>query len=120
MADTTFEMIKTIDTAKFASNVVKEQYDALRELISALLLLDGFKTKGEGAHKLMIQYLGKSYKQFSEFEISILDDLRITRNRIAYNGFFVTADYLEINGAVIQLIIAKLKEIINNKLTNRS
>ena len=69
MVETTLEMIDTIDSTKFTSHVVKEYYEAIRELITVILLLDGYKT--------------------------LIDDLRIIRNKISYNGFFVTDDYLE-------------------------
>ena len=57
MVDTTIEMIKLIDITKFSSNITKEYYDAIRELISVVLLLDGYETYGEGAHKKLIEYL---------------------------------------------------------------
>jgi hypothetical protein len=95
MADTTVEMIKIIDISKFSSNVTKEYYDVIRELISVVLLLDGYKTHGEGAHNRLIEYLKSRYDKFNEHEISLIDDLRVTRNRIAYDGFFVEKDYVE-------------------------
>lgn len=93
MADTTIEMIKVVDIDKFSSNVTKEYYDVIRELISVVLLLDGYKTYGEGAHRRLVEYLQSNYKEFDESEISLIDDLRITRNKIAYDGFFVEKDY---------------------------
>lgn len=44
MVDTTLAMIKTIDKESFPSNVTKEYYDVIRELMSVIMLLDGFKT----------------------------------------------------------------------------
>ena len=41
------------------SNITKEYYDLIRELISVVLLLDGYKTYGEGAHKKLIEYLNQ-------------------------------------------------------------
>ena len=46
MVDTTLEMIKVIDINKFSSNVTKEYYDAIRELMGVVLLLDGYKIYG--------------------------------------------------------------------------
>ena len=117
MVDTTIEMIKVIDAGKFSSNVTKEYYDVIRELLSVILLLDGYKTYGEGAHKKLIEYVQSNYKEFSEYSISLIDDLRITRNKIAYDGFFVDKDYIDRKNKDIQEIIDKLKKIINEKLT---
>lgn len=114
MVETTLEMIKTIDKIKFPSNVMKEYYEIIRELISIVLLLDGYKTQGTGAHKMMIDYLAKNYEEFSSYEISFLNDLRMLRNKIAYDGFFVKEDFVTRNTGKIQEIITKLKSIINN------
>ncbi len=116
MVETTLEMIATVDSRKYPSNVLKEYYEVIRELITVILLLDGFKTQGEGAHKKLIEYIGKNYGEFKGHEISLMDDLRIVRNRIAYNGFFVTDEYLERKNKEILAIIEKLKVIIYKKL----
>ena len=116
MVDTTIEMIKVIDVNKFSSNVTKEYYDIIRELISVILLLDGYKTYGEGAHKKLVEYLEANYKEFNEYEISLIDDLRITRNKIAYDGFFVDKSYIRRKIKDIQEIIIKLKKIIKKKI----
>ena len=116
MADTTIEMIKGIDINKFSSNVTKEYYDTIRELISIVLLLDGYKIYGEGAHKKLIEYLQSNYKEFNEYEIFLLNDLRIKRNKITYDGFFVDKDYIKKKIKDIQKIITKLQKIIKKKI----
>ena len=57
MAVITLKMIETIDKTKFPSNIVKEYYDVIRELMSSILLLDGYKLIGENAHKNLIDYI---------------------------------------------------------------
>ena len=116
MADTTINMIKVIDMAKFSSNLTKEYYDVIRELISVVLLLDGYKTYGEGAHKKLVEYIKSKYGEFEEYEILLIDDLRITRNKIAYDGFFVDKSYIEQKIKDINKIIAKLQSIIKKKI----
>ena len=100
----------------FPSNITKECYEIIRELISILLLLDGYKTYGEGAHKKLIEYLKANYKEFGEHEISLIDDLRNIRNKIAYDGFFVERDYVERKLKGINEVIGKLKTAVNKKL----
>ena len=116
MVDTTIEMIKVIDITKFSSNITKEYYDVIRELISVVLLLDGYKTYGEGAHKRLIEYLQAKISGFSEYEILLIDELRVTRNKVAYDGFFVGGDYIKRKIKNIQKIISKLKGLIKKKL----
>lgn len=115
MVETTLEMMKSIDKIKFPSNVTKEYYEIIRELISIILLLDGYKSIGEKAHKRQIEYLESNYKEFDKAEITLIDDLRITRNKIAYDGFFVKESYVDRKLVDIFKIIKKLKEIINKK-----
>lgn len=116
MVETTIEMINNLDVDKFPSNITKEYYEVIRELLSIVLLLDGYKTYGEGAHKKLIEYIEKNYKEFSKYEISLIDSLRNTRNKISYDGFFVDKDYIERKKKDIAMIIQKLKEIIRKKL----
>ena len=116
MVETTIEMINNLDTGKFPSNITKEYYEVIRELLSIVLLLDGYKTYGEGAHKKLIEYVEKNYKEFSKYEISLIDNLRNIRNKIAYDGFFVEKDYIERKKKEINIIIKKLKEIVKKKL----
>ena len=117
MVNSTLEMIKELDSHKYPSNVTKEYYESIRELISVIALLDGFKTQGEGAHKELIDYLKENYHSFNEQEINLVDDLRNKRNRIAYDGFFVNEEYIERNNNLIIKVITKLKTIIKERLT---
>ena len=116
MVETTLEMIDTIDPKRFPSHVVKEYYEVIRELITVILLLDGYKTHGEGAHKKLIEYIEKNYSEFKVHDIMLIDDLRIIRNKISYNGFFVTDDYLERKRKDILMLIDNLRIIIYKKL----
>jgi hypothetical protein len=116
MVETTLEMINTIDSKRFSSHIVKEYYEVIRELVTVILLLDGYKTYGEGAHKKLIEYIEKNYREFGGHEISLIDDLRVIRNKIAYNGFFIADDYLERKNKDILALINKLKIIIYKKL----
>ena len=116
MVETTLEMISHIDKAKFPSNAIKEYYEVIRELISIILLLDGYKAAGEGAHKKQIEYLEANYKEFTKSEIAFIDELRVTRNRVAYDGFFVKESYVERKSSNIFELIDKLKVIIGKKI----
>ena len=62
IANNTIEMIDSLDQKKFVTLITRDYYEVLRELMAALLLLDGFKTEGEGAHKKLIEYLSITYK----------------------------------------------------------
>jgi len=116
MIDITLEMINEINISKYSSNVVKEYYNIIREAMSIILLIDGYKTYGEYAHKDLIDFLKLNYKQFVDFEINLINNLRIIRNKISYDGFFVKKDFIFENQAHIQKIINKLRKLINQKI----
>ena len=116
MVNITLEMIKLIDKNKFPSNVIKEYYEVIRELISIILLLDGYKAIGEKAHKKQIEYLESKCKEFNKPEIMLIDELRIIRNRISYDGFFIKNNYVNRRYKEIKEIIIKLKSIVNKKI----
>ncbi|MBW3019643.1 hypothetical protein KY329_05695 [Candidatus Woesearchaeota archaeon] len=113
MVDTTLSMISTINL-KYSSNIIKEYYEVIRELITTILLLDGYKTYGDGAHKTAIDYIAK---YLTTEEILFIHHLRILRNRIAYEGFFVTEDFLKRKKKFICKIVNKLRKTVNDKLS---
>ncbi len=115
MALQTYLMIKTIDESKFSSNIVKEYYDIIRQFIDIILLLDGYKTYGEGAHEECISFAYTQGK-LNTTEYILANDLRKLRNKIAYEGFFVNYDYLKRNKKAIDELINKLKNVVEKEL----
>lgn len=116
MSRTSGDMIATIDRKRFPSNILVEYYDVMRQLMTAILLLDGYKTKGEGAHRQLIEYLGANYREFSEYDVHLLEELRTLRNRIEYDGFFITGEYLERKMKDITDIISRLEKTVARRL----
>jgi len=107
------ERIKSQDKIKMASLIISDYYEIIKELITAVLLIEGYKTLG---HKELIEYIKENHKIFSMHEISFLDNLRIIRNRISYEGFKVETSYLIRNEAMFKLIIDKLNDIVGREL----
>jgi len=107
------ENIKRINKKEFTTLLVEDYYEIIKELITAIMSADGYKTL---SHELLIGYIEKFHKEFSAFEISIMDQLRRTRNDIAYRGIMISQEYLERNERDILRIIHKLKEIVNQKI----
>lgn len=62
----------------------------------------------------LIEYIG-STGLLKQDELSLVGDLRVIRNRISYDGFFVESDYLERNLGKIETIVSTLKEKIKKK-----
>jgi len=107
------DRIKAQDKEKMSALIVADYYEIVKELITAVLLIDGYKTL---SHKDLIDYLKEKYKEFSSHEFSILDDLRVLRNRVAYDGFFIDFSYLKRNEGNFKIIINKLELLVERKL----
>ena len=101
------------DKKEFASLVVEDYYEIIKESITALMAVDGYKTL---SHEVLVGFLKNFYRQFTEEEIFLIDQLRILRNKIAYKGFFINYDYLKRNEPKIKPIILKLTKKLNEKI----
>lgn len=105
--------VSLIDAEKFSTIVAENYYEIIKELATALLLLNGLKATGENAHKDLIDYL-LNYG-FEEDEVMLMNDLRIKRNKSSYEGKQVDNAYLQIKKNKFLDLINKLKDVINNK-----
>lgn len=107
------ERVKIQDKVKMASLILSDYYEIIKELITAVLLADGYKTL---SHKDLVDYIKENYREFSQQEINVLDNLRVLRNRIAYEGYQIEGSYLNRNESLFKTIIEKLKSILKNKI----
>jgi len=113
MASLIEERIQKQDREKMAALIIVDYYEIIKEIITSILLIDGFKTL---SHRDLIDYLQKKYPGFNTHEISILHNLRVLRNRAAYEGFLIDISYLNRNESFFKKIIQKLKEVVKRKL----
>ncbi len=107
------ERIKLQDKTRMAALIISDYYEIIKELLTALLLIDGYKTL---SHKDLIDYIEQNYKEFTSHEISFMHELRMKRHKIVYEGLFVEYSFLKRNEAFIKQIIKKLKALIKKKL----
>jgi len=115
MAEITLERLRTTDKEKYPSNTLTDYYDAIHKLMEAIALLDGIKTKGEGAHQELIDYVAKKEK-LDEQSRQLAQQMREYRNQISYEGFNINKNYLEGNEKKIQELILKLKKITSHEI----
>lgn len=107
------EVAKNIDKKKFPALLAEAYYEVIKELMTALLSLEGFKSY---SHVCLISFMKKFYSsEFSNDEMEIIDKLRKIRNNLDYRGIFTGADFMERNEGKVTVIIRKLKEIVANK-----
>ena len=108
------EKVKTFNEEKESSLIVEGYYEVAKELITAILFINGYKTL---SHKDLIEYLGLNFKaDFSNLDISLLDQLRKLRNNIVYYGVFIEPSYVNRNKEHINKVISKLLDICDKKL----
>jgi len=105
---------KSIKRLEVVPLIVESYYEVIKEGLTALMCLEGMKTV---SHETLVIYLNKFYKEFDDYEINFIDELRKLRNKINYQGVFVGEDYLKRNELEIKNIINKLKKIIKGKLS---
>lgn len=98
---------------EFVTLIVEGYYEIVKELITALMSIDGYKTV---SHELLIGYVAALYKAISRAEITLMDQLRKTRNDIAYRGVQVPPEYLRRNKEAILAVINKLQSLVEEKL----
>ena len=77
--------VSSIDSQKFPTIAAENYYEIIKELAAAILLLNGVKAMGESAHKETIDALSE-YKEVEEWELKLMNDLRIKRNESSYEG----------------------------------
>jgi len=109
------EFVSTIDPEKFSTNAAENYYEVIKELATAMLLLDGKKAIGENAHKELLESLVK-YPPFAQSDIVFLNDLRIKRNNSLYEGKRIEPQYLKNSLGKINQLIIKLKNTVEKNL----
>ena len=109
------EFVKTVDLEKFSTIIAENYYEIIKELATAILLADGLKSTGENTHKDLIDYL-LNYGEFNEENVSIIQDLRIKRNKSSYEGKVISKDYISFKKKKFDRIIGKLDILLDGKL----
>ena len=93
-----------------AESVVSDIYDVIRELIEARLVFEGYKSY---SHEATILFL-KKFKEFDEYEIDFLDNLRKIRNSIKYYGKEATEENALNTLKFMDSVLPKLKKLVEN------
>lgn len=115
MALITFARLKETDKEKYPSNTLTDYYDIIRKLMEAITSLDGVKTKGEGAHQDIIDYVCDKYK-FNTVTKLFVQEMRDYRNKISYEGFSIKVNYIKVNSKRIEEIIISLQKLVDERL----
>ena len=114
MCEARLAVARGTDMAGYPALRAEAYYEVTKELITALLVLQGFKSY---SHKCLIAFMHEFHLQhFSRHEVELMDKLRKLRNDIDYRGVFTGADFLERNEKAILAVIGKLFAIVKEKI----
>ena len=109
MAKITLERLNQTKIEEYPTNSMIDYYDIIHKLMESFSLRNGIKIKGEGAHQELIEYISKEIP-FDEQTRRFLQQMRIYRNRISYEGFNINKNYILSNQRMILKIIKRLFE----------
>ena len=111
-ADARIEFLKS---AAFSdekiSFLVEGYYEAIKELLTALLLSKGLRSKN---HQCLITYFYKNYPNY-EAEAYLIAEMNYYRNRLNYYGEQIPSAFYEKNKDQFERVVTKIKKIIENK-----
>ncbi|MFH0987009.1 MAG: hypothetical protein V1911_03080 [Candidatus Micrarchaeota archaeon] len=113
MAERRLKFIQGKRSSKEVEFIVEGYYETIKELITALLSIKGYKSY---SHECLVLFLAKFYKEFESDEIELIDQLRRIRNDIMYRGESVALDYLNRKEDKIKSLINKLSELAEEEL----
>ena len=112
MAGDRLELLRLIPKDK-TYKIIEEHYEIIKELLTAIMYLDGYKTL---SHVKLIEYFSSNYKKVDERQTRLMDILRKFRNGIVYYGQKISQDFLVNNEDEIKEIIRILFKIVDEKL----
>ena len=114
LAKRRLESIKKRKKDEFSQLLIESYYEAIKEIISALLAIHGYKSY---SHECLITFIDEFYPTaLDDFEIHFLDSMRKLRSDIQYRGREVADDYLKRNITIIEKIIKTLSNLLEKEL----
>ena len=116
MCQIRIKVLKQIELDEETASVIAgDYYEIIKELLTALLLLNGLKSSN---HECLISFFKKNYLD-KEYETKVIHELKGIRNKINYECFFVEKSYVERNKLEFEHIIKFLKKEIEEKLKSK-
>jgi hypothetical protein len=108
------DFVKSMKGERFSTIIAENYYEIIKELCTAIALTVGWKFIGENAHKDLFEFI-RGYK-FGDFEMEIMNDLRVRRNKSSYEGKPIEEIYLENKKEDLLRIIKMLKDVLGELL----
>jgi uncharacterized protein (UPF0332 family) len=114
LAKKRLESIKKRRKDEYPQFLIESYYETIRELISALLSIHGYKSYN---HECLVSFIKEYYPDFfNDFMIHFLESMRKLRGDIQYRGRDIADDYLERNSSSIDEIIKILFNLVKKEI----
>ena len=97
---------------KYDFLAVEGYYEIIKELLTALINLEGLKSSN---HECLIGFFNENFKEYA-YEAEMIDTLRKVRNTIDYRGVYSNETYLKNNKLEFKHIIKLLEKLVKKKL----
>src|SRR3989338_8029980 len=111
-AEARLKFLKGLQADKNNSSfIVEGYYEVIKELLVALLLSKGLRSKN---HQCLISYFYHTYPEY-EAEAYLIAQMSYLRNRLDYYGERIDFDFYEKNKADFDNIITIIKNLIKTK-----
>jgi uncharacterized protein (UPF0332 family) len=118
LATRRLESIEKRGDEEFPQLLVESYYEAIKELISALLALHGYKSY---SHECLLSFLSAFYPTtLDSVQMHFLDEMRKLRGDIQYRGREIAEDYLERNLPLIEKILDILLVTVEKEVRKKS
>lgn len=99
------------DRRKYPTNTLLDYCTIIHMLLEALAYSEGARFKGKGTHSRLIDHVSMAHG-LGESTRRMLQDLRMYRNRVNYEGFIVKAEYVERNIDRFEALIERLRIVL--------
>lgn len=109
-------LIGKLKSIRYPIIVAENYYEIIKELIMALLLVEGRKAVGENAHRDAVIEISK-WEILNQTQISLVDDLRIKGNNSYYAGKQIDEVFVENNSRYLDEVIEKLDLSLSKRLS---
>jgi len=114
LAKRRLESIKKRSKDEYPQFLIESYYEAIKELISSLLSIHGYKSY---SHECLVPFIKEYYPyNLDDYKLHFLDSMRRLRSDIQYRGRDVADDYLDRNLSIIKNIIKILTDLVKKEL----
>lgn len=93
--------------------IIEESYESLKELLTSLMYLEGYKTL---SHIKLIEFIQDKFNLFSDKEFRLINNLRKFRNGTMYYGEKISSGFLDNHFNEIIFLNKKLIKFVRDKL----